>query len=68
MAWTQDDLTRLRRAIARGVVNVKYEDRSTTYRSLDEMLRLEQRMAAELGEAGSQRAERRRLTSYGKGL
>lgn len=68
MAYTQSDLDRLRRAIASGRVNVKYEDRSTTYRSLDEMLRLEQRIAAELGEAKAQRAERRRVTSYGKAL
>lgn len=68
MAYTVTDLERLRRAIASGRVNVKYEDRSVTYRSLDEMLRLESRIAAELGEATAQRAEKRRFTSYGKGL
>lgn len=40
MAWTSTDLTALETAIKSGVRHVQYADRSVTYHSLDEMLRL----------------------------
>lgn len=39
MAFTQDDLDRLDRAVASGELQVRIQDRMVTYRSLDELLR-----------------------------
>lgn len=44
MAWTQTDLDALETAIKAGVRNVQFRDRSVTYHSLDEMLRLRDAM------------------------
>jgi hypothetical protein len=49
MAWTQAQLDALDEAIANGVLTVKYQDRTVTYRSLDEMLKLRETMRQELG-------------------
>jgi len=49
MAYTTTQLADLRAAIAEGVLQVRFSDgRQLTYRSLDEMRRIEQSMAAEL--------------------
>jgi hypothetical protein len=49
MAYTSTQLADLRAAIAEGVLSVRFSDgRQLTYRSLDEMRRIEQAMAAEL--------------------
>lgn len=48
MAYTNQQLADLRDAIAEGVLTVKFADRVLTYRSLDEMRRIERTMAAEL--------------------
>ncbi|MFN9622618.1 MAG: phage head-tail joining protein [Cyanobacteriota bacterium] len=51
MAYTAQDLANLRQAIGEGVQRVKFSDgRELTYRSLDEMRRIEASMAAELEE------------------
>ncbi|MFM1799376.1 MAG: hypothetical protein RLZZ117_1654 [Cyanobacteriota bacterium] len=49
MAYTSQDLANLRQAIGEGVQRVKFSDgRELTYRTLDEMRRIEASMAAEL--------------------
>ena len=48
-AWTNDDLTALEKATAQGVLEVRYGDKTVTYRSLNEMLRLLDIMRKELG-------------------
>lgn len=49
MAYTSTQLADLRAAIAEGVLQVRFSDgRQLTYRSLDEMRRIEGTMAAEL--------------------
>jgi hypothetical protein len=51
MAYTAQDLANLRQAIGEGVLRVKFSDgREMTYRSLDELRRIEARMAAEVEE------------------
>lgn len=56
MAWTQTDLDRLDRAIAQGALRVSYADRTVQYHSLEDMLRLRDRMAREIaGSAASPR-------------
>ena len=50
MAYTITQLEELRAAIAEGVLQVRFSDgRQLTYRSLDEMRRIEKSMAQELG-------------------
>lgn len=62
MAYTQSDLDAVRAAIARGERSVQYSDRSVTYRSMDELLRAEERIANALAEAAS---ETRKKQSFG---
>ena len=50
MAYQASDLEAIRRAIAAGEKSVQFSDRSVTYRSLDELLQAERRIAAALGE------------------
>lgn len=49
MAFTQNQLDILDKAIAQGVTRVDYGDKVVEYRSLDEMLRIRRLMAEELG-------------------
>ena len=46
--YTEEDLEAVRRVLANGVRSDQFADRSTTYRSLDELLRLEERIADSL--------------------
>jgi len=63
MAYTSTQLADLRSAIAEGVLSVRFSDgRQLTYRSLDEMRRIEQNMAAELEPTTTVRVRR---TYYG---
>lgn len=48
MAFTQDQLDALEKAIAEGTLTVKYRDRLVTYRTLDEMLKIRDLMKSEL--------------------
>jgi len=48
MAFTQAQLDALEAAIGLGVKRVKYGDKETEYQSLDDMLKLRDKMAAEL--------------------
>jgi hypothetical protein len=47
--FTQGQLDNLEAAIVSGALSVAYEGKSTTFRSLDEMLRLRSLMRAALG-------------------
>ncbi len=47
--YTEEDLDEVRHVLANGVRSDQFADHSTTYRSLDELLRLEERIASELG-------------------
>lgn len=49
MAYTQDDLTKLQKAISKGAAEVQLDGERVRFRSLDEMLRLERKIQAELG-------------------
>lgn len=49
MTWTQAQHDSLARAIAEGALTVQYEDRRTTYRSLEDMLTLLGLMKKDLG-------------------
>ena len=63
MAYTSTQLADLRAAIAEGVLSVRFSDgRMLTYRSLDEMRRIEQGMAVELEPTTTVRLRR---TYYG---
>jgi hypothetical protein len=49
MAWTQADFDALNEAIISGAQTVAYEGKTVTYRSLDDMLRLQNIIAVALG-------------------
>ena len=67
MAYTQAQLDAIDAAIVDGVLTVKYQDKLTTYRSLDELLRIRRLIAGELNpDCGI--VSRRSLASVSKGL
>jgi hypothetical protein len=57
MAFSQSDLTTLEAAIASGVLEVRYGDKTVRYNTVTDMLQLRDRMRCEL--AGSTTQSRR---------
>lgn len=47
--FTQEQYDKLNEAIAQGALKVKYADKEVEYRSLDEMIRIRDLMAKDLG-------------------
>lgn len=66
MAWTQAQLDALDSAIAEGALTVKYQDKSITYRSLDEMMRVRNMMAESMNVSSGNQS--RRVAEFSKGL
>lgn len=64
MAYTTDQLSALDDAIAQGVLEVKYADKTVTYRSLNEMLRIRGIIEQALGHGSSSR----KYAVFNKGL
>lgn len=65
-AYTTEMLTTLQEAIATGALTVKYGDKLVTYRSLAEMIAIEDKMKKELGLIKNNQG--RRLAQFSKGL
>lgn len=65
MAYTLEQYEALQGAIAAGELSVRERDRSVTYRSIDEMLRVLRLMQNELGLNNNDGG--RRLASFSKG-
>ena len=65
MAYTLEQYTALQAAIAGGELVVRFADRSVTYRSLDEMIRIQQLMERELFPDSTSGG--RRYASFSKG-
>lgn len=51
--YTQDDLDRIEKAIATGVLTVQIGDRSVTYRSIDELIKAKNDIIKKLNEQNS---------------
>jgi hypothetical protein len=66
MAYTIEQYSALQAAIAEGALSVRYADKSVSYRSLDEMMRILKLMATELG-LNACHDGGRRYTSFSKG-
>ncbi|WP_350649565.1 hypothetical protein [Pseudomonas sp. HY13-MNA-CIBAN-0226] len=66
MAFTIEQYQALQAAIAEGALSVRYADKSVTYRSLDEMIRILKLMANCLG-LDAHNDGGRRYTSFSKG-
>jgi len=64
-AWTQEMLTALEEAIAKGVLIVKYQDKEIRYRTVDEMFKIRNEMKKALGLVN--KGDRLRVKTY-KGL
>lgn len=67
MAFTIEQYQALQAAIAEGALSVRYADKSVTYRSLDEMIRILKLMANDLG-FDANNGGGRRFTSFSKGF
>lgn len=68
MAYTLEQYTALQAAIAGGELSVRYADRSVTYRSIDEMIRILRLMEGGLfPDTGPGCGGGRRLASFSKG-
>jgi len=72
MAWTNEQLVALDESIALGATTVQYSDRTVTYRSLTEMMRLRDMIRRELGLDGNSDGSigngSRRYYEHSKGL
>ncbi len=69
MAYTQNDLTALERAIAGAQLEVQYGDKRVRFRSLDELERARNFVRDQLNRAAGKRASRvTRLRHAGKGV
>ena len=66
MAYTHEQYQALKAAIAGGELQVRYADRSVTYRSVAEMLQILRLMETEMG-LNADTTGGRRLTSFTKG-
>ena len=66
MAYTHEQYQALKAAIAEGELQVRYADRSVTYRSVAEMLQILRLMETEMG-LNADTTGGRRLTSFTKG-
>lgn len=66
MAFTQKDIDRLDRAIARGERVVRFTDRTVEYRSVDELIKARNAMLVELQPA--RRPRQARIYHAGKGF
>lgn len=66
MAYTIEQFNALQAAIAEGALSVRYADKSVTYRSLDEMMRILKLMSTELG-LNACNDGGRRFASFSKG-
>ena len=67
MAYTQDDIDRLKAVIASGVQRANYNGRDVTYASLDKLIALLRIMEAEVGAATGVPVTRRSYASFSKG-
>lgn len=70
MAFTQDQLVRLERAIASGALEVRYADRTVRYQSTNEMLKLRDLMRGEIQQETTTKRRSRIVRAYqtGKGV
>jgi hypothetical protein len=66
--YTQTQLDALNNAIAMGVLSVMYGNKTVQYRSLDDMIRLRDLMAADLNPQKAGIRNRRRFGEFDKGL
>lgn len=66
--WTQADYDSLKAAIALGALRVEYADKRIEYRSLNDMQRLLEQMANDLGLNDGVGNRRRRIGNFSKGF
>ena len=67
--YTIEQYTAITAAIAQGATTVKYGDKEVQYRSLTEMLQIQQIMATQLGINGTNPQNRgRRYAEFSKGI
>lgn len=66
--WTEDDYNQLKAAIALGALRVEYADKRVEYRSLNDMQRLLNQMADDLGYNSDVKKSSRRIGNFTKGL
>ncbi|MEW8253754.1 MAG: hypothetical protein AB2747_05330 [Candidatus Thiodiazotropha taylori] len=53
MAYTQTDLDRIEAAIATGQLSVSFRDKTVTYRSIDDLIKVKREIKASLAGASS---------------
>lgn len=70
MAFTTDDIAKLERAIASGVLTVRYADRTVTYQTTRDMMAALKQMRAEVDAAAGTAPRKRTMRVYqsGRGL
>ncbi len=64
--FTEENLTTLNDALALGVLEVKFRDHMVRYQSTNQMLRLRDRMQAEIDAVATGGPVRRGITAYSR--
>ena len=67
MAWTENELSALRRAYASGTLRVSYDGKSLEYGSANDLLARIRRLEADLADAAGRPKPRRSFASFSKG-
>ncbi len=68
MAFTENDLTAIEKALTSGTTRVKYQDKEVEYRSVSELIALRNQIKSELNASSSDDPFRRVMGVYDKGL
>ena len=68
MAYTTADLAAVRSAIAKGEHSVQFADRSVTYRSIEDLLKAEDRITRALADSTTTRRRKHTYAVSSKGL
>lgn len=69
MAYTREDLEAVNKAIASGVLKVRYGDKEVQYSSVNDLIRAKQHIVAELNaESGRRKSWVFRIRNKGKGV
>lgn len=69
MAYTREDLEAVNKAIASGVLKVRYGDKEVQYPSINDLIRAKQHIVAELNaESGRRKPWVFRIRNKGKGV
>lgn len=64
MGYTQTDLDRINDAIATGELSISYKGRTTTFRSIDDLIKAKREIESSLASSSGRMYPRRQVASF----